>query len=111
MTPDYRIPIKSTWRDPIGKPLTNRAITERMKQGWYGVTARFAALAKTPKSDFVHRCEHEGCGETLGVKHLSFKYLPKPMFLCPRHRMAQRNIALKNKEVNKVFKDKLEEFV
>jgi hypothetical protein len=35
MNPDTRPPIKSAWPTPIGKPLTNRAISRYKKLGYY----------------------------------------------------------------------------
>lgn len=46
MKPDLRPPIKSTWRDPIGKPITDRVILNRAKQGFYGEIERLRALAR-----------------------------------------------------------------
>lgn len=97
--------IRSTWRDPIGVPLTNRRILNRTKEGWYGETAKLAALKKiklsTPvKSGFVERCE---CGTQLGVSYLSFKYLPKPGFYCPACRLKHRALHDKDEEREKEF--------
>lgn len=70
-----------------GKPLTNGVITRRMKEGFYGETAKQAALSKTRATGFVDRC---ACGELKGVKFYAYKYLPAPAFHCPaclsRHR-------------------------
>jgi hypothetical protein len=41
------VPIKSTWPTPIGKRLTDRAIHNRAKQGWYGEVEKLKALAKS----------------------------------------------------------------
>ena len=46
LPPDYRVPIKSTWKDALGVPLTNRRITNRIKQGWYGRIAQLQLLAR-----------------------------------------------------------------
>lgn len=60
---DHRIPIKSTWRDAIGKRLTDRTITKYIKMGKYGVEVKLrffppkekkqprvkAAVVKKPK--------------------------------------------------------------
>jgi hypothetical protein len=77
----------SGWRAAIGKPLTNHAITKRMKEGYYGELAKQVALGKCKANGFIDRCE---CGETRGVEHRSFSYLPKAGFYCPacleRHR-------------------------
>lgn len=39
-------PIRSTWRDPIGAKLTDRRITKRIQQGWYGEIEKLKVLAK-----------------------------------------------------------------
>jgi hypothetical protein len=39
------IPIRSTWRDAIGAPLTDHRITHYMRQGRYGDEARLRVLA------------------------------------------------------------------
>ena len=41
------IPIKSTWRDAIGIKLTDRRITNRIKQGWYGRIAQLKLEARS----------------------------------------------------------------
>ena len=43
--PDFRVPIKSTWKDALGVPLTNRRITSRIKQGWYGLLPKLRLLS------------------------------------------------------------------
>lgn len=101
---DNQVPIKSTWRDAIGKKLTDRIITKRIKQGYYGYAAQQAALSKNPTSDYINRCQFEGCDETRGVKWLEFKYLPKPMFCCEQHRLVLRQRAMKNAETERQFK-------
>jgi hypothetical protein len=44
---DFRVPIKSTWRDALGVPLTDRRITTRIKQGWYGELPKLRLLARS----------------------------------------------------------------
>jgi hypothetical protein len=97
----------STWRDPIGKPLTDRIITHRIKEGWYGEALKRQLLDKLPYGrthGMVDRC---GCGETKGVKWLTFKYLPKPGFYCAHCRVRERNLAIKNREQEKRFREKI----
>jgi hypothetical protein len=113
---DHRAPIKSTWRLPIGKKLTDRIITERAKQGWYGEAAKQRVLAGLPvhaTNGLVDRCQgRDGlCGELRGVRHFKYKYLPKPMFLCPSCLQIERNKAIKRVDSEKKFKRNLEEFI
>lgn len=44
---DYRVPIKSTWKDALGVPLTDRRITNRIRAGWYGRIAQLHLLARS----------------------------------------------------------------
>jgi hypothetical protein len=113
---DHLVPIKSTWRLPIGKKLTDRLITERAKQGWYGTAAKERALSGLPvtaTNGFIDRCEGQDglCGKMQGVKHFKYKYLPKPMFLCPSCLQIERNRAIKQKDQQRAFKRNIEEFV
>lgn len=41
------IPIKSTWHEAIGPRLTNRRITNRIKQGFYGRIEQLRLLARS----------------------------------------------------------------
>jgi len=41
------VPIKSTWREAIGVPLTDRRITNRIKEGWYGLLPKLRLLARS----------------------------------------------------------------
>ena len=77
------VPIRSTWRDPIGKPLTDRRILNRMKEGWYGPEAKRVALLKERKTGLpegvIARCQ---CGELRGVQYYSYSYLERHGFYC-----------------------------
>lgn len=53
------IPIKSTWRDAIGVKLTNRRITNRIKEGWYGRIAQLQQLAKSSDKDKAKKAKLE----------------------------------------------------
>ena len=99
----------NAWRDARGKVLTNHAITKRMKEGWYGETAKRAALARTAvsKNGFVDRCK---CGETLGVKFFDYKYLPEPGFLCPKCLETARGFRVRVKTAGMAKRD-LNEFI
>jgi len=80
---DLRPSIRSTWRDAIGPVLTDRRITNRQKQGWYGEKAKQQALSrsrtKMPDGVLV-RCK---CGETKAVAYFDYLYLTAPGFYCP----------------------------
>lgn len=99
--------IKSTWRDPIGKPLTDRLINKRAKEGFYGLAAKQAALNKTENKGFVDRCQ---CGEWRGIKWLDFSYLPKPGFYCHSCRLIEKSRGEKRKEIEKQFRKKVTQY-
>lgn len=112
-TPDFRTPIKSTWRDPIGSLLTNARITKWAKLGWYGEAAKRRALAKTAKqkaqksgskSGFVDRCS---CGSVENVRYLKFSYLPKPGFYCHVCLCAIRSERDKQAVLDKALEEKI----
>ncbi len=44
--PTSSVPIRSTWRDAIGAPLTNRKILQYERDGRYGPEAQAKALAE-----------------------------------------------------------------
>jgi hypothetical protein len=91
-----------------GKKLTNHAITKREKEGYYGEARKIAALNRAkPASDFIDRCK---CGETKGVKHYSYQYLPEPAFLCPACLERARGFRVKIKSAGMAKRD-LNEFV
>ncbi len=90
------VPIRSSWRDAIGKRLNNAIITRRQRQGFYGAVAQKRAQSKiTQNTGIVHRC---ACNRTDGVVWYAYKYLPKPAWNCP-HCIA-RYRAEHNKEQN-----------
>lgn len=63
--------IRSTWRDPIGKPLTDRRISALMKAGYYG--KEFIIPGKI--------CESPGCGRDT-TRLVGYAYLPKKGYYC-----------------------------
>ena len=81
--------LPSTWRQPIGKELTDRVIFQRALEGWYGVEWKNRALAtqriKAAKRLLLTpsgRVETCACGETQGVTYRRWSYLPKPGLYC-----------------------------
>jgi hypothetical protein len=71
---NHPVPIRSTWRDPVGKRLTNGIIRRWQRLGWYGEVAATAA-------GIIHHC----C-ECNSRKHVVFyknRFLPTPGFYCP----------------------------
>lgn len=77
--------LKSTWQGPLGKKLTDRLITRRMKEGYYGEEAKKRALSKSKSkghstNGFIDRCF---CGEIKDVRWCAYKYLETPGFFCP----------------------------
>lgn len=51
------IPIKSTWRDAIGPKLTNRRITNRIKEGWYGPIEKLKLLSRSPDKNIRNKAK------------------------------------------------------
>ncbi len=76
--PCSNAPIRSTWRDAIGKPLTNRSIARYQNEGKLGGTPK---QRSEPKSFVVFRC---ACGVKEEVRFLTYKYLPNSGYYCPR---------------------------
>lgn len=102
---DPTIHLRSGWKDPIGKKLTNGIIRNRTKQGFYGEEAKLIALKKVEaKTGFVERC---ACGQKIGVKYLSFKYLPTGGFYCDSCRLMHREANAKAVEQDKEFKARI----
>lgn len=100
-----RVPIRSTWRDPIGKKLNNAIIARRARQGFYGKEAQLRATKKIEVSTgIVHRCS---CGERVGTLWYKYRYLPKPGFYCPRclavHRAAHDKDARARERFNELM--------
>jgi hypothetical protein len=106
MRPDCRFP--STWRDPVGKPLTNGRITRLMRDGWYGPDAKQAVEARIARTGIIYRCS---CGQ-IATGFYRFSYLPKQgnyCTLCVKRFRAERD---KAKELDRKWKENLEqEFV
>lgn len=101
-SPNGPVPIRSTWKDPIGKPLTNRRIAFYQREGRYGREAQERALAScVDVNGFVNRCCEPGCNTYINVRWCTFLYLPKVGYYCPKCRQKHRNEALKEKELNK----------
>src|SRR6266850_1302765 len=81
--PCSTIPIRSTWKDAIGKTLTNRRIAKLMLEGHYGPVAREKQLKRgefRATKGLIFRC---ACGSTKDVRYLRYAYLPKPDNYCP----------------------------
>lgn len=104
---DPHIPLRSSWRDAIGKPLTNGIIRNRTKQGFYGEEAKLIALKHVEaKTGFIERCT---CGQKLGVKFLKFKYLPKPGYYCDACRLIHREAQAKQEEREQELNSRLKQ--
>ena len=78
VTMDPHVHLPSTWRDALGKPLTNAAIARYAREGWYGPEV---------KKDFdrahngiVHRCK---CGSDT-TRFAAYPYLPGEGYWCKR---------------------------
>lgn len=78
--PDTTIPLRSTWRQAIGKPLSNAAIARYAREGRYGL--RLQQIFRRLKHDdgLVHRC---ACGSN-ETRYLRFSYLPCKGWYCLR---------------------------
>lgn len=68
--------IKSAWKDPIGKPLTDAIIRRYERLGHYGGEREVQA-----SNGFVHRCRE--CNTKKHVVFYKYRYLPQPGFYCP----------------------------
>lgn len=103
--PGVRFP--STWRQPVGKPLTSRRITELQREGYYG-----AALKLPPKVD-ARPCLH--CKSTINTWWMAYGYLPTCGVYCSLCRKAFKDEGLKAKEQRRAereaFKQQWEEYV
>lgn len=107
---DPHIHLRSSWRDAIGKPLTNGIIRNRIKQGFYGEEAKLVEFKKVEsKTGFIERCCVEACGQKLGVRFLKFKYLPKNGFYCEVHRALFREQSAKDAEQEKEINSRLKQ--
>lgn len=87
MQPWVRFP--STWRDPVGKLLTNRRIHQLQLEGRYGPEAKRLAeeREKARQGKIVRlggRIYSCSCGETLRVRLLGYAYLPSLGWWCPK---------------------------
>lgn len=98
MSPSCYLP--STWRDPIGPVLTNRAIIKRALEGWYGPVAKLRAeKSKAIVGGRVIKCQGLCNGDnnaTMGF--LKWSYLPKAGYYCATCTKAYR--AMKEKETS-----------
>jgi len=103
---DGSAPIRSTWRDPIGKKLTNRIIANREAEGWYGPEAQEKAQ-RTPSGSLgiVFRCLE--CGTRNGVHYLRHSYLPKPGDYCKRCALTHKTAFLKARELDRAFNESI----
>lgn len=99
--PASSIPIKSSWRDPIGHLLTNRRIAQRAREGYYGEAARVRELERSAKRpvhcDMVFRCP---CGST-DVRYYRWSYLPKAGYYCEHCRAAYRGNVERETRLNR----------
>ncbi len=76
---DPHVRLKSTWKDAIGRPLTDRAIVAYARLGYF--KGRLTLRQPTAAASFiVNRC---GCG-SLDAVWRTYAYLPKPGFYCSR---------------------------
>lgn len=53
--PASRVPIRSTWKSAVGKPLTNHRIEYYQRAGVYGDEARRAALERQENRDLKRK--------------------------------------------------------
>ena len=68
---DKRVPIRSTWKQPVGKKLTDALIRKWEKLGYYGEAVQ--------SNYVVQRCCE--CDKK-GAIYYRWKYLPTPGFYC-----------------------------
>lgn len=80
--PSFVVPIRSTWRDPVGKKLTNAIIRKWEKLGFYG---------KERAANYIlYPCME--CKRTPAV-YFRNRYLPTPGFYCLACRAKHRTAA------------------
>jgi len=89
----------STWRDPIGSPLADKAIEQYAREGFYGPNEQRAQLCRDKarivngKVMLARPCQRCNDGKTLGA-FMRFAYLPNAGYFCD----ACRNHYKKEKE-------------
>lgn len=98
MNGDYhsRPSIRSTWKGPIGKLLTNRKIAEYARAGRYPSLLVLPPLAN-PK------CE---CGST-ETRYMDWKFLPKGGNYCSACRIKYKNARDKQRELDETMEEKM----
>lgn len=107
------VPIRSTWRDPIGPMLTNRRIAQHIREGWYGEGRRRKQLEKdyqrAARTDIVFRCP--GCGTDKAVRFIRYSYMPKAGYWCNACREIHRSNAERDAKLTREFKARVEKAV
>lgn len=76
VTMDTTARLPSTWRNGIGKTLTNRRIAEYQREGRYG-----SGLLLPPVDDAKPCCQ---CKSTINTRQCGFEYLPKSGVYCKK---------------------------
>ncbi len=93
---DSSLHFRSSWREPIGKPLSNRAIAEYARLGRYGPEAQRRAKAShidRATGRIIQCCGAQIVADSSGkpvrivcnsveVKFLRWNYLPKSGYYC-----------------------------
>ena len=87
ITKDPLVHLPSTWKDPIGKPLTDSAIEQYAREGFYGPDEKAKQLARDHARIvagvlmLARLCELCKDGKTLG-QFMNFSYLPRAGYYC-----------------------------
>ncbi len=102
---DPALHIRSGWKDPVGKQLTNSTIAKHQRAGWYGPVMKENALkGYKPTGGLVFRCT---CGEREGLRYLTYSYLNRPGYICPRCLNAIRKERDQEKELARRVREQL----
>lgn len=99
VTMDPRAHLPSTWRDAIGKPLTDRRIKFYQSQGRLGG----GSIMTLPPVTGPRCCSCQGVSN---VKRRDYSYLPKAGYWCELCLERERNSRDKDKELARLVKER-----
>lgn len=90
VTMDEHAYLPSTWRQAIGKRLTNRRIAEYQREGKYGTEL------KLPPLEHGRPCV--GCKTKVNTRYFDYDYLPTAGVYCKNCRLRHRDARDKERE-------------
>lgn len=94
--------IKSGWKPPIGKPLTNTIIARYQREGVYGEHERLKAIARYKAGVTPGHIERCACGSDAVI---TFK---RGKFWCSRCIAVQKALKAKEDKLEQKFNEKIE---